>query len=177
MSEIKFTVCGVELAASGGVTILDAMIKGGFNVVGHVGCKGGVCGACTCLIRYSDGRVQPSLACRTLVEEGMKVSFPEPKVFPVKYKLGEKRESNGIISELYPEIYNCVGCGKCTAYCTQNIDVRLMIENAKYGDLKKVSELSFHCIACGACSFSCPAKINHAEVGLIARRLSAKAGK
>ncbi len=172
MSEIEFTVSGEKIKAEQGVTILDAMINNGLNVVGHVGCKGGVCGACTCMIRYS-GEVKPMLACRTIAQDGMIVSFPKAKVFPVKYNLKEYEFNNGMISELYPEIYNCVCCGMCTKYCTQGIDVRLMIENAKYGDLKKVSDLSFSCISCGACSYACPAKINHAEVGLLARRLSA----
>lgn len=175
MSEtIEFYVDGEVVSAENGVTIIDAMIKAGKHVVGHVGCKGGACGACTCIVRREDGKSIPALACRTLAENGMRVSFPKPDVRPVKYVLEQMPYTSGLISELYPEIYNCVTCGKCTKNCVKGIDVRLMIENAKYGDLKKVADISFSCIGCGACSFGCPAKINHAEVGLLARRFYAK---
>ena len=174
MKKIEITVNSELIEADDGQTVMDAMIAAGINVIGHIGCKGGVCGACACLVKRTDGKVKASLACRTVAEDKMTVLFPESKAIPVKYDFDKLTTCGKQIAELYPEIYNCVNCGKCTENCVRGIDVRKMIENAKYGDLEKIAEMSFDCIACGACSFNCPAKINHAEVGLLARRLQVK---
>ena len=76
--------------------------------------------------------------------------------------------------QLYPEIYACVGCNACTKSCTQGLEVLQYSAYAQRGEYEKCAEESFDCVACGVCSSRCPAGITHAQVGLLARRLTGK---
>ena len=48
------------------------------------------------------------------------------------------------------------------------------IAYAQRGEFRKCAEESFDCVMCGVCSSRCPAGITHAQVGLLARRLTGK---
>lgn len=173
-NKIEFTVDGEIISAKRGVTIIDALISAGESVVGKVGCKGGVCGACLCLIERSGGKPEYALACRTLAEDGLKVFFVKPSPKKVKYDFLSIKPEGNILIQLYPEINGCISCGKCNERCVKGIDVLSVVRSAREGDYKKVADLSYNCIECGACSNGCPSKINQAEVSLLARRIYAK---
>ena len=173
---VRITVAGKEIETPENLTIIKAMEHAGISVAEHCGCLMGMCGACACIIR-KEGSDKPvtGLACREKVENGMIVAFPVKIALRRKeYDLNRLVPNRGALVEIFPEIYSCVNCGACTKNCTQGIDVRAYIDDARFGDIKKISEMTFNCIACGACSALCPAKINHAEVALLARRITAK---
>lgn len=60
--------------------------------------------------------------------------------------------------------YQCIGCGRCTEVCPE--DLTPFYINRFY-ELGKLDALSFYdvhrCIGCGTCSYVCPAKIDLAE--------------
>ena len=68
----------------------------------------------------------------------------------------------------------CDQCNACTKSCTQGLNTMQYIAYAQRGEFEKCAEESFDCVACGVCSSRCPAGITHAQVGLLARRLTGK---
>jgi heterodisulfide reductase subunit C len=90
------------------------------------------------------------------------------------YNIEEIKPAEQIMMQLYPEIYSCVGCNACTKACTQELRVMQYIAYAQRGEYAKCAEESFDCVMCGVCSSRCPAGISHPQVGVLARRLTAK---
>jgi CO dehydrogenase/acetyl-CoA synthase alpha subunit len=79
-----------------------------------------------------------------------------------------------VMMQLYPEIYECIGCNACTKMCPQGLDVKKYILYAKDGDFERCAAESFECVMCGACSSKCPAGISHPQVAMLARRINGK---
>ena len=172
MSELIITVDGEKITAKSGQSIIDALISSNKSVVGKIGCSGGVCGACLCTVEIGDKK-RYSLACRTEVKDGMNVRFLSPDFKSGKRDASALKSLNTAVKDIYPEILSCVSCGKCDRQCVKGIEVKKCIDLAIRGDIKTLTDLAFSCVECGACSVGCPAKINHAEVFLTARRLNA----
>ena len=171
---ISFSVDGEKLTAKSGETIIDALISSGKNIVGKVGCKGGVCGACLCTVKRAGEKPFYALACREVPEIGDEVTFIRPEFKGADYDFSKIQFSGDLLKKVFPEIDGCISCKQCDFRCVKGISVMEMIEFAREGNYKKVAELTYNCIECGACSIGCPAKINHAEVSLLARRINAK---
>lgn len=167
---------GKKYEVPDGLTIMEAFEYSGYQLVRGCGCRNGFCGACATIYRIK-GTTQlvGCLACSTKVEENMCVaSLP---FFPLEkklYTIEEIRPTQSIMMQLYPEIYSCIGCNSCTKACTQQLDVMQYIAYAQRGEYEKCAEASFDCAMCGVCSSRCPAGISHAQVGMLARRLTGK---
>jgi heterodisulfide reductase subunit C len=158
------------------LTIMGAMEYAGYQLVRGVGCRNGFCGACATIYRIKgDNELKVCLACQTKVEDNMFIAtlpfFPLDKKI---YDIEEIKPIEQIMMQLYPEIYSCIGCNACTKSCTQGLNVMQYIAYAQRGEYEKCAEASFACVMCGVCSSRCPAGISHAQVALLARRLTGK---
>ncbi len=158
------------------LTIMDSMEYAGFQLTRGCGCRSGFCGACATIFRIKgDKELRVALACQTKVEDGMYLTqlpfFPGDKR---TYDIGELMPTADTMTQLYPEIYSCIGCNSCTKGCPQDLNVMQYIGYAQRGDLEKCAHESFDCVMCGICASRCPANITHYQVGILARRLTGK---
>ncbi|MBF0455718.1 MAG: 4Fe-4S dicluster domain-containing protein [Magnetococcales bacterium] len=159
---------------SAGRTILSALEEVGLTFVRGVGCRGGVCGACTALYRIS-GRpeLKAVLLCQDEVRDGMEI-LPLPYIPQKKARheltLSEGETPEYHVRKLYPEVNNCIMCGECTRLCPVDIDVMSYVGMIKRGDLSGAARESFTCIQCQACVLRCPSQISQPNAALAARR-------
>src|SRR4051812_43222481 len=74
---VQITVDGKAIHVTPANTVIQALALSGEPLLDNVGCMGqGVCGSCRCMVRRLGSReVNTQLACETLVEDGMQVSF------------------------------------------------------------------------------------------------------
>ena len=98
------------------------------------------------------------------------IDFSEYRLFNIE---GIKA-SDGIVGQLYPEIFSCIGCNACTKGCPQGLNVMQYIAYAQRGEYEKAAHASFDCVGCNICASRCPAQISHSAVGLLCRRLTGK---
>ncbi len=167
---------GEKYTVPADLTIMTAMEYAGFTLTRGCGCRHGFCGACATIYRIKGkNELKTCLACQTKVQEGMYASpisfFPADKR---TYKIENLRADARVMTELYPEIYACIGCNACTKACPQGLNVMQYIAYARRGEFEKCAEASFACVDCGCCSQRCPAGISHPMVGLLARRLTGR---
>ncbi len=154
---------------SEGQTIIHALWSVGQASEIQTGCTGGVCGACTVSIRFTDDRKGGTdLACLRLVEEGMEV-FPYPveslpSVAPVREPSVEKLQSS------FPTLDRCTKCESCTIACPMGISVMESVLGMQKGEFEKVAEDFTTCIHCGLCRFVCEDKVKPHNMGLWVRR-------
>jgi heterodisulfide reductase subunit C len=158
------------------LTIMKALEYAGYQLTRGCGCRGGICGACGTVYRMPDShRIEVALACQTIVKEEMFLSqipfFPRNKAI---YDLDKIEPEQSTLSEFYPEIFKCIGCGTCTRSCPQDIEVMDYVAYAIRGEIQKVAELSFDCVMCGLCIARCPAEEAQPLVAILARRIYAK---
>lgn len=163
-----------EVPAS--LTIMGAMEYAGYQLVRGCGCRCGFCGACATIYRIKgDNELKTCLACQTQVQDNMYVAtLPFFPLVKKTFDIENIKPTEQIMMQLYPEIYACIGCNACTKSCTQSLNVMQYIAYAQRGEYEKCAEESFDCVMCGVCSSRCPAGITHAQVGLLARRLTGK---
>ncbi len=155
------------------LTIMDAMEYAGYQLKRGCGCRAGFCGACATVYRMAgDYELKVGLACQTKVEEGMYLAqipfFPARKA---TYELEEIRPSVAHFTQLYPEVFRCLGCNSCTKVCPQDIEVMQYIAYLQRGDFARAADISFDCLMCGLCVSRCPVNIVHYNAALAARRL------
>ncbi|MBF0625160.1 MAG: 4Fe-4S ferredoxin [Magnetococcales bacterium] len=157
-----------------GRTLLAALEAVGMVFVRGVGCRGGVCGACTILYRLGqETDLRVGLLCQEVVAEGMEILplpwFPQRKArHDMTLDSGESPDFRVI--NLYPEVTRCIMCGECSRVCPVELDVMGYVGMIKRGDLKGAARESFTCIQCQACAMRCPARIPQPNAALAARR-------
>ncbi len=158
------------------LTIMRAMEYAGYELVRGCGCRNGFCGACATIYRIKgDRELHFCLACQTKVENNMYLAMlPFFPLVKQPYDLEKLDPAQQVMMELYPEIYQCIGCNACTKSCTQGLKVMQYIAWAQRGEFAKCAEASFDCVMCGVCSARCPAGISHPQVAMLARRLNGK---
>lgn len=182
MSDAKMAlvVDGREVMASAGHSIIEAVWAAGHTLVEHVGCLGqGVCGSCRALVRR-DGSDEVCfvLACETLAEPGMRVSFvralaPRPER---PYQIGMFHDLWSVGAQVrssFPEAAHCRHCGGCDTVCPRGLSVQEGVGAVVKGRLHEASSIFATCIMCNLCTAACPDQINPNYVGLFARRLMA----
>lgn len=172
---VKIFLFGKEYQVPENLTVMTAMEYVGYQLVRGCGCRNGFCGACAVFYRINDSATQVCLACQTRVQDGMYIavmpSFPMEKR---TYDIEKLSPYESVVSQLYPELQNCIGCNVCTKNCPQGINVKEYITKAKNGDLKGCAETSFECVMCGACTSKCPAGISQPQVAMLARRINGR---
>jgi succinate dehydrogenase/fumarate reductase-like Fe-S protein len=173
VEKVTINIMGREYRVPAGLTILQAMEFSGYRLERGVGCRGGVCGACSATYRVSgDYRLKSGLACQTVVEDGMELTqmpfFPANKAV---YDVESIAPDEATLREYYPELTRCMGCNSCTLICPQNLEVMEYMSAALRGEIEKVAELSFECILCRLCTTRCPADEVQPFVAILARRL------
>jgi succinate dehydrogenase/fumarate reductase-like Fe-S protein len=155
-------------------TVLSALEAVGVSFVRGIGCRGGICGACTILYRIKGKpELKAALICQEEVEDGMEI-LPLPYIPQKKVQhdlvLPEGETPAYRVRRLYPEVNNCVMCGECTRLCPVDIDVMSYVGMIKRGDLAGAARESFTCIQCQACVLRCPSQISQPNAALAARR-------
>jgi len=173
VEKVTISVMGREYRVPAGLTILQAMEFSGYMLVRGVGCRGGVCGACSAAYRLAgDYHLKSGLACQTVVEDGMElVQLPFFPANKAVYDIEAITPDEKTLREYYPELARCMGCNSCTLICPQNLEVMEYMSAALRGDVAKVAELSFECILCRLCAARCPADEAQPFVAILARRL------
>jgi succinate dehydrogenase/fumarate reductase-like Fe-S protein len=119
--------------------------------------------------------VTTELACETLVEDGMQVSFIDyfTPLRPHVYQMEDITDSwrvNAQLNEVFPEARHCRHCSGCDRSCPKDIRVQLGVNLAASGDIRGASDVFENCIMCNLCTLACPEYIRPNHVGLFARR-------
>ena len=175
--QVRLTIDGTVFEAPAAATVVQAYAASRTPLLKNVGCMGqGVCGSCRCMVRRAGSReVTTELACETLVEEGMQVSFIDyfsPRR-PHAYQIEEVSDSwrvNAQLNEIFPEARHCRHCGGCDRSCPKSIEVQRGVNLAAAGDVRGASDVFEACIMCNLCTLACPEYIRPNHVGLFARR-------
>lgn len=166
---VDIKISGKTIQAKAGETIIHALWGAGMAESVKTGCAGGVCGACTITLRYSDGRTGGTeLACMKPVEAGMEI-FP----CPVDLDNPVAPMSDPEVSTLqsaFPTLNRCTKCGSCTTACPMSIPVMDSVLRMQKGEFTEVVEDFTTCIHCGLCRFVCEDKVKPHNMGLWVRR-------
>ncbi len=173
VEKVKISIMGREYRVPAGLTILQAMEFSGYRLIRGVGCRGGVCGACSAAYRVPGNyRLKSGLACQTVVEDEMElVQLPFYPANKAVYDVETTVPTEKTLLQYYPEIARCMGCNSCTLICPQKLEVMEYMSAALRGDVAKVAKLSFECILCRLCTTRCPADVVQPYVAILARRL------
>src|SRR6516162_3126545 len=127
----RLSIEGRQIEAPANCSILQAFLHAGETLVEGVGCMGqGVCGSCRVMVRR-DGQqeVKTELACETVVEEGMQVSFLDyltpstRRVYRIE-DIVDSWQAPRQLSELFPEAARCRHCGGCDRACPKGLEVQ-----------------------------------------------------
>ena len=169
MKKIEIKISGKPIVAQAGETIVQVLWSAEMADLVQTGCAGGVCGACTVTVRYSDGKPGGTeLACMKAVEEGMEV-FP----CPVDLDQAVEPVANAdalTLQSVFPTVNRCTKCGSCTTACPMSIPVMDSVMRMQQGSFNEVAEDFTTCIHCGLCRFVCEDKVKPHNMGLWVRR-------
>jgi heterodisulfide reductase subunit C len=125
--------------------------------------------------RLGSPEVKTELACETLVEDGMQVSFIDyftPRR-PHVYQIEDVQDSWHVSAQLngiFPEAKHCRHCSGCDRSCPKDIEVQLGVNLAAAGDIREASDVFETCVMCNLCTLACPEHIRPNHVGMFARR-------
>jgi succinate dehydrogenase/fumarate reductase-like Fe-S protein len=183
VQHLNVVIEGKSLQVPPSRTIIQAYAFAGEPLLENVGCMGqGVCGSCRCMVRRAgSSEVKTELACETLIEEGMQVSFIDyftPRR-PHTYQIEDVWDSwrvNAQLNDIFPEAEHCRHCGGCDRACPKDIEVQLGVNLAAAGDIRGASDVFETCVMCNLCTLACPEYIRPNHVGLFARRAVASLG-
>jgi hypothetical protein len=145
---IRLTIDGILFEAPPAVTIIQAYATSDTPLLKNVGCMGqGVCGSCCCMVRRaSSSEVKVELACETLIEDGMQVSFIDyftpgrPHVYQIE-DVADSWRVNAQLNEIFPEARHCRHCSGCDRACPRDIEVQRGIDLASSGDIRSASDV------------------------------------
>jgi heterodisulfide reductase subunit C len=170
---VPIFIMGKRYMIPASLTIQKALEYAGYQLVRGVGCRGGICGACSTVYRVpANHTIKVGLACQTVVERDMRIAVLP--FFPANRKIYNIREvlpEPDIFARFYPEIMRCMGCNTCTKSCPMDINTMEYISAAIRGDIEKAAELSFDCVMCGLCTARCPGELGQYNIGILARRM------
>jgi ferredoxin len=177
---VTLVVDGRTVTAPPGRSIVEAIWAAGHTLVEHVGCLGqGVCGSCRAMVRRDGStEVRFVLACETLAEPGMQVSFVYA-LAPRRerpYQIGQFQDLWHVGAQVratFPEATHCRHCGGCDAACPRGLSVQQGVGAVVDGRLHEAGTIFEACIMCNLCTVACPEQITPNHVGLFARRLTA----
>lgn len=171
--KVTVEIMGRPYQVPEGLTMLQAMWHAGIELTRGVGCLGGICGACSTTYRTKDSiKIKSTLACQTLIEDGMSFSlvysyYPNRKI---PYDFKEMEDAKQDLFRYYPEAALCRNCDTCTQACPKGIDVRAAVWKAVFGDFKECAEHFLPCVMCSLCVPVCIADIAPNQVGVFVRR-------
>ncbi|MEJ8852692.1 2Fe-2S iron-sulfur cluster-binding protein, partial [Variovorax rhizosphaerae] len=177
---VRLIVVGRSITAPTTSSILQAYVQAGETLVEGVGCMGqGVCGSCRVMVRRADQQeVKTLLACETVVEDGMQVSFldyltPSSRHGYRMEELTDSWQAPRKLLEFFPEAPNCRHCGGCDRACPKGLDVQRGVNLAVEGSLAASGQVFDECVMCNLCTVACPEYIRPNHLGLFARRMIA----
>lgn len=181
----QLIVDGREVQAPTDHSIIEAVWHSGHTQVEQIGCMQGVCGSCRVLVRRKDETaVTTALACETLVEDGMRVSFihhNDKAQVDHHYQLSDITNSWDAVKYIdtrFPEAKDCRHCGGCDSACPRGLQVQHAVAMVSGTDTRAMDpvgagKLFDECIMCDLCSRACPEDIAPNHLGLLVRRLGA----
>lgn len=181
---VQLVIDGHTVEADAQATVIQAYAQAGNALTANVGCMGqGVCGSCRCLVRHAGEReVRSALACETLVEAGMQVSFvdyftPAHVHYYDLRELGDGWSRLDEVARLFPEAAHCRHCGGCDSACPKALQVQQGVAHAISGDFAAVEQIFDQCVMCNLCTLACPEQIRPNHLGLFVRRVQARASR
>jgi succinate dehydrogenase/fumarate reductase-like Fe-S protein len=177
---VRLIVEGRSIAAPATSSILQAFVQAGETLVSGVGCMGqGVCGSCRVMVRRAGlQEVKTELACETVVEDGMQVSFidyltPSTHHAYCMEDIADSWQASRKLIKFFPEAPDCRHCGGCDRACPKRLDVQRGVNLAVEGDLGASAEVFDECVMCNLCTLACPEHIGPNHLGLFVRRMIA----
>lgn len=176
---IEINVDGRDIAAAPEVSIIEAVWRAGHTLVEGVGCLQGVCGSCRVMVRRAGSdEVTMELACETLVEPGMQVTFVGFLAHHKHhvYQIEDFRvawDVLGQINEVFPEAAHCRHCGGCDATCPRGLEVERGVNLLIDGEYQEANRIFADCVMCNLCTRACPERIGPNHLGLLGRRVVA----
>ena len=165
---------GEEITAHMGMTLLQALWESGHRLVEHVGCLGGVCGACAgTYVDRESGATRPALACQLMVHDGLDFRFLAAPPLRSACRSADLGCELPEIFSHYPEVLRCRVCDACTQICPQGIDAMRCVTDTLQGMVEATAARSLACVNCGLCAAVCEVGIAPNLVMTFVRRACA----
>lgn len=181
---VRLVIDGQAVDAEPRSSVIQAYAGAVGVLTANVGCMGqGVCGSCRCLVRRGGEReVRTALACETLVEADMQVSFvdyftPGHVHYYALDALDDGWQRLEELARLFPEAAHCRHCGGCDSACPKGLPVQRGVADAVAGDFAAVQAAFDPCVMCNLCTLACPENIRPNHLGLFVRRRLASAAR
>lgn len=177
---VRLIVEGRAIEAPAASSILQAFVQAGETLVAGVGCMGqGVCGSCRVMVRRAGQQeVKTELACETVVEDGMQVSFIDyltpatHHVYRIE-NIADSWQAPRKLLEIFPEAPHCRHCSGCDRACPKGLEVQRGVNLAVEGELNAAAQVFDECVMCNLCTLACPEHIGPNHLGLFVRRMVA----
>ena len=176
-SPIRINVDGREIATPPDVSIIEAVWQAGETLVAGVGCLQGVCGSCRIMVRRAGSRdVAMQLACETIVEPGMQVTFLGylDHHRQHRYQIEDFDNAWNVLEQVndtFPEAAHCRHCGGCDAACPRGLEVQRGVNLLVMGGVQEASDIFADCVVCNLCTRACPENISPKRLGMLGRRI------
>jgi succinate dehydrogenase/fumarate reductase-like Fe-S protein len=165
---------GEEIAAHTGMTLLQALWESGHRLVEHVGCLGGVCGACAgTYVDPESGTTRPALACQLMVRDGLDFRFLAAPPLRAACRSTDLGCELPQVASHYPEVLRCRVCAACTQICPQEIDAMRCVTDTLQGMVEATAARALACVSCGLCAAVCEVGIAPNLVMTFVRRACA----
>lgn len=178
-ADIHITVDGRELAAQAETSVIEAVWHSGNVLVEGVGCLQGLCGSCRVMVRRTGSKdVTMELACETIVEPGMQVTFVGFLAHHKHhvYQIEDFANAWDVLEQMnavFPEAAHCRHCGGCDATCPRGLEVQRGVNLLVEGSVQEASDIFAECIMCNLCTRACPERIGPNHLGILGRRIVA----
>lgn len=181
-SPIRINVDGRDIVTSPDVSIIEAVWQAGETLVAGVGCLQGVCGSCRIMVRRAGSSdVTMELACETIVEPAMQVTFVgflahhRHHAYQIEdfYNAWDVLEQ---VNDTFPEAAHCRHCGGCDATCPRGLEVQRGVNLLIVGSVQEASDIFADCVMCNLCTRACPEHIGPNHLGMLGRRIVASHG-
>ena len=191
---VTFSVNGLDVRAEAGSSLLEALLREGFDVphlCHHEAVTAyGSCRLCICEIT-KHGRTKTATTCNYPVSAGIEVATNSEKIThmrktimelllasaPANASLKDFAADMGVHGTRFSSVdkdNDCILCGLCERVCSEIVGVNAICFNRRGGERKMATpfvEQSKECIACGACVYVCPVSCIKLEQTATMRRI------
>jgi ferredoxin len=177
--QVTLTIDGSTVSAPASKSVIEAAWHAGIPQITGIGCLQGTCGSCRIMVRRAGTtEVAMELACETVTEDGMQITFLSHLDFRSHhgYQIEDFHDPWDVlrhVNEVFPEAAHCRHCGGCDVACPRGIEVQRGVNLAVDGKIVQAGDLFETCVMCNLCTRACPERIGPNHLGLLCRRLTA----